>query len=1041
MIGKTISHYKISKKIGEGGMGEVYLADDLKLDRKVAIKFLPEHLTKNKENVERFEREAKAAAALNHPNIVTIHDIIGEDDQTCIVMEHLDGDSLRIKINKAASDLDDVLSITKQICEGLSEAHKADIVHRDIKPENILIDSRGRVKILDFGLAKLKGVSKLTKETSTLGTIHYMSPEQIQGQQVDQRSDIWSLGVVIYELLTGEVPFNGEYEQAVTYGIVNENIKPVIDKNTPEELIRIIEKCLTKNPADRYQNADEIINDLSFFKEESTLKPTRRIHSTNKRYIKITIPVLVAIAAVVILLFVAPEAESTAPIPIAVVDFVNETGEDELSSLSGMLTTALDQSKRLSVITRSHMFDILRQLEKENIDYIDENLGREIAKQAGIKVLVLASIQKFDQLYNIDLKIIDPIEDKYLFTASEKDRGKENIPEMIDRLSEKTREGLKESEEEIQLSSLPIAEITTPNLEAYQHYFKGQEYIEKVWFEEAISEFEKAIALDSTFGLAYYGLAYCFGWEEYLIQAKEPIKMAFQYIDQIPDKEKYLVRFVKTITDSGWGEAGLKILREMEIVYPNDKEMIYNIGALYYHIEDYQESIKYFTRVLEMDNRSARIFQHLYLAYRILNDYDQMLNISKKYVTNLGDFESYQFLAESCINLNDIDSGIKELEKRLDLIPEQKIHIIPSMIILYFKKGEKQNAKILLKDYLVKFSVNDYMLREIGWQLNILRQYPEAEELFQRAIKINPDDTENLSYFGWSMLNQHKYEQAEELFQRAIKINPDDARILNGLGRSLLYQWKNEEAEKLFVKLNKNEPTDPNILSSLGWSRLNQDKDKQAEQNFKDAFKSNPKHEGILDGLSNVNLKLKKYDQAEYYTKLMHPTPWVKERLSKIYHFMGKVDLAEDNSKNAIILDSTYVEAYRSLGYICAIQDRFNEAELYARKAVEQDSSYFSYNLLSWILIVSEKDIEEGFKTAVESIESRSNGLLKYIQNTQYAFPDYYIAEYNIGLGYYKKGDYKQAVSYLEKADHLVPEREEIENHLNMAKKKLASSQ
>jgi serine/threonine-protein kinase len=206
MVGKTISHYKITEKLGEGGMGEVYLADDTKLDRKVAIKFLPEHLTKDKENVERFEREAKAAASLNHPNIVTIHDVIEEDDPTtagrqiCIVMEYVDGKSLRDVIREYKLGSDKIIDIISQIGEGLSKAHKAGIVHRDIKPENIIIDKGARVKILDFGLAKLKGVSNLTKDSSTLGTVHYMSPEQIQGKEVDHKSDIWSLGVVLYEI-------------------------------------------------------------------------------------------------------------------------------------------------------------------------------------------------------------------------------------------------------------------------------------------------------------------------------------------------------------------------------------------------------------------------------------------------------------------------------------------------------------------------------------------------------------------------------------------------------------------------------------------------------------------------------------------------------------------------------------------------------------------------------------------------------------------------------------------------------------------------
>ena len=223
MIGKTISHYKILEKLGEGGMGEVYLAEDLKLERQVAIKFLPQHLTKDKDNVERFQREAKAAASLNHPNIVTIHDVIEEDDQICIVMEYVQGQSLRDIINTSSQfPIPNSTEIIIQIAEGLSQAHQSGIVHRDIKPENIIIDIDGRVKILDFGLAKLKGASKLTKESSTLGTVNYMSPEQIQGRDADHRSDIWSVGIVFYELLTGEPPFKGEYQSAVHYAIVND---------------------------------------------------------------------------------------------------------------------------------------------------------------------------------------------------------------------------------------------------------------------------------------------------------------------------------------------------------------------------------------------------------------------------------------------------------------------------------------------------------------------------------------------------------------------------------------------------------------------------------------------------------------------------------------------------------------------------------------------------------------------------------------------------------------------------------------------------
>jgi serine/threonine protein kinase/dienelactone hydrolase len=308
MIGKTIAHYKIIEKLGEGGMGVVYKAEDTKLDRKVAIKFLPEHLTKDKENVERFEREAKAAAALNHPNIITIHEISEIDSQIFIVMEFVDGASLRTKIDEKNLTIEEVLNITNQICEGLSEAHKADIVHRDIKPENILINNRGGVKILDFGLAKLKGVSKLTKETSTLGTIHYMSPEQLQGKEVDHKSDIWSLGVVLYELLTSQLPFRGEYESAIIYSILNEKPDHIYRyrKDITQEIDQIIIEALQKDRASRYSSINELCKDLNkyqsrFISSVAELEKQKRLLRRIRRpKLAITVTVIVLLLSLIL---------------------------------------------------------------------------------------------------------------------------------------------------------------------------------------------------------------------------------------------------------------------------------------------------------------------------------------------------------------------------------------------------------------------------------------------------------------------------------------------------------------------------------------------------------------------------------------------------------------------------------------------------------------------------------------------------------------------------------------------------------------------
>jgi len=270
MIGKSILHYRILEKLGEGGMGIVYLAEDTKLERQVAIKFLPSHISSNSDERKRFEIEAKTAAALNHINIATIHAIEEVNDEMFIVMEYIDGQELKEKISKGTVTIDQTIKIATQMAEGIQEAHSKGIVHRDIKSSNIMITEKGQIKIMDFGLAKVGAGIQLTKEHSTLGTAPYMSPEQIRGDEVDQRTDIWSFGVVIYEMLTGELPFKGDYEQAVIYSILNESpaspkeIRPDI----PSELKDIIIKALVKDRHERYKSVIELIDDLQKIEEK-----------------------------------------------------------------------------------------------------------------------------------------------------------------------------------------------------------------------------------------------------------------------------------------------------------------------------------------------------------------------------------------------------------------------------------------------------------------------------------------------------------------------------------------------------------------------------------------------------------------------------------------------------------------------------------------------------------------------------------------------------------------------------------------------------
>lgn len=306
MIGKSILHYKIREQLGQGGMGIVYLAEDTKLDRKVAIKFLPHHISANSDERKRLEIEAKAAAALNHPNIATIYAIEEVDEKTFLVMEYIEGQELKeIVGTQHVVPQQEAIDLALQIAEGLQAAHEKGIIHRDIKSSNIMVTNDGKVKIMDFGLAKIKGVSKLTQSGTTLGTISYMSPEQASGKNADHRSDIWSFGVVLYEMFTGQLPFTGDYDQAVVYSIINEEPQSVkkLNPEIPVELVNIIKKALRKNTDARYNSFVQIIKDLKNCLENLNAEDTNifnlkmLMHRFGKVKVAITLILLILLIA------------------------------------------------------------------------------------------------------------------------------------------------------------------------------------------------------------------------------------------------------------------------------------------------------------------------------------------------------------------------------------------------------------------------------------------------------------------------------------------------------------------------------------------------------------------------------------------------------------------------------------------------------------------------------------------------------------------------------------------------------------------------
>jgi len=402
-----------------------------------------------------------------------------------------------------------------------------------------------------------------------------------------------------------------------------------------------------------------------------------------------------------------------------------------------MLITALEQSRRLSVLTRSRMFDILNQLGKKDVDYINEKMGMEICKKAHIEVLAIASIRKLGNRYAIDLKILNPHKNEHLVTAKEEDNGQENIFAMIDRLAEKIRKGLDEKAEEIQATKQKVTNVTTTNLEAYEHYFQGDQLLSKMKFNQAIEEFKAAVSIDSTFALAYYRLGYAYGWNTKTDLAREALAKAKSMINRIPEKERYILRSEEAHLE-GMYEAAIPILEEGVKIYPEDKEMLYVFGDALYHEGRYDESIKYLEKVLEMDPAHERAFNHIRLALRANKLYDRAIDYGKQYVQQSHSSEAFADLALSYIYAGNFNQALETCRKGIEIYPENPI-LQGRIGRIYIYRGEYEEAEEYLKSMTGEEKPNSIRkqgYRHLAHLYSLLGKYILAMNMYDNRIAL-----------------------------------------------------------------------------------------------------------------------------------------------------------------------------------------------------------------------------------------------------------------------------------------------------------------